>query len=37
MIYVILAAVLGLFVLASYKTWQQRRNCNMPTTYLRRR
>ncbi|MCW0315755.1 hypothetical protein NB724_000906 [Pantoea ananatis] len=37
MIYVILAAALGLFVLGSYKTWQQRRNRNMPTTYLRRR
>ncbi|AWQ18081.1 response regulator [Pantoea ananatis] len=37
MIYVILAAALGLFVLGSYKTWQQRRNRNMPTAYLRRR
>ncbi|ARF50843.1 MULTISPECIES: hypothetical protein [Pantoea] len=37
MIYIILAVALGLFVIGSYKTWQQRRHRHMVTTYLRRR
>ncbi|MBW1214209.1 response regulator [Pantoea allii] len=37
MILLILAAALALFVLGSYKTWQQRRNRNVATAYLRRR
>ncbi len=30
MIYMILAVAVGLFVLSSYKLWQQKRNKHMP-------